>query len=70
MIRNVMPLAKEHGDRSTYSDAAYTVEGKNVRITAKCYSELRKYSTPLSLLVGPDATGKWLILEELTESQS
>jgi len=68
MIQRVMPLAKEQGDRSTYSGATYAMEGNNVRIKAMCYSELRRYSTPISILVGPDATGKWLILEELTES--
>jgi hypothetical protein len=70
IIQKVMPLAKEQGDRSTYSGATYVAEGKGVRITATCYSELKKYSTPISMLVGPDSTGKWLILEELTESRS
>jgi len=70
IIQKVMPLAKEQGDRSTYSGATYVVEGKNVRITAACYSELKKYSTPISILVGLDSTGKWMILEELSDSLS
>lgn len=69
LIRGSMTLAKEKGDRSTYSDVKYAKEGDRVRITAVRYSELKKYSSPISLLVGPDADGKWLIFEELSESR-
>jgi hypothetical protein len=64
-----MPLAKEKGDRSTYSDVAYTQDRERVRITATRYSELKKYSSPISLLVGPSDDGKWLIFKELSESR-
>jgi len=69
LIRQSMPLAKERGDRSTYSGVNYTPEGSNIRITAVRFSELKKYSSPISLLVGPSKTGTWLILEELSESR-
>jgi hypothetical protein len=68
-LRAAMPLAKERGDTSTYSDINYTLEGDRVRITCSRFSELKKYSSPLTLLVGPDKGGKWLIFEEISESQ-
>ncbi len=69
LIRGALPLAKARGDTSTYSDIKYTPEGDRVRITCTRFSELKKYSSPLSLLVGPDKDGKWLIFEEISESQ-
>ena len=69
IIRDVMPLAKARGDISTYSNLKYSVEGTKVRITSTRYSELKKYSSPLSLLAGPNAQGEWVIYEELSESQ-
>ena len=69
LLRQVMPLAKARGDRSTYSQVSYTPEGARVRITASRYSELKNYTSPLSLLVGPSASGKWLIYEESSESR-
>ena len=68
LIRAVMPLAKAKGDRSRYTSVKYTPEGRNVRITATRYSLLKKYSSPLSLLVGADDKGEWRILEEISES--
>jgi hypothetical protein len=69
MIRQVMPIAKERGDTSPFSEVKYAEEGENVRITATRFSELKKHSSPLSLLVGPSADGKWLIREERSESK-
>jgi hypothetical protein len=69
LIRQVMPLAKSRGDRSTYSAATYAVEGDRVRIHASRFSEMRNYTSPVSLLVGPGPDGRWLIFEELTESR-
>ena len=69
LIRSALPLAEARGDRSTYSDTGYAVEGSNVRITTTRFSELKQYSSPLSLLVGPAPDGRWLILEELSESR-
>lgn len=69
LIRATMPLAATRGDISTYSAVSYTHEGERVRITATRFSELKKYSSPISLLVGPSKSGSWLIFEELSESQ-
>lgn len=68
-IRQAMQLAKDRGDISTYSEVKYTVEGAGVRITATRFSELKRYSSPVSLLVGPAEGKAWLILEELSESR-
>jgi len=69
LIRQAMPLAKQLGDTSTYSDIQFAQEGDRVRVTATRFSNLKKYSSPLSLLVGPNKEGVWLIYEELSESQ-
>jgi hypothetical protein len=69
LIRSAMPAAKARNDRNTYSDVRYNAEGTGVRITAQRFSELKKYTSPLSMLVKPDARGTWLIYDELSESQ-
>jgi hypothetical protein len=69
LIRTSMPLAKAAGDYGTYSDVTYTVEGANVRILSTRYSNLKKYTSPLSILVGSCNGGEWAILEEISESQ-
>lgn len=69
IIRKAMPLAKARGDRSTYSDVSYTPERDRVRIRASRYSELKNYTSPITLLVGPGESGRWLIYEELSESR-
>jgi len=61
--------ARQIGDVSNYTNDTYTVEGSNrVRIKVTRYSSIEKVSSPVSLLVGPDVTGKWLVYEELSES--
>jgi hypothetical protein len=69
LIRSAMPLAKARGDRNTFSDVSYAAEGDRVRIRASRFSELKKYTSPISLLVGPSANGTWLIYEEVSESR-
>jgi hypothetical protein len=69
LIRSAMALAKERGDTSTYSDVRYEIEGDGVRITADRFSNLKQYHSPISLLVKPNVSGDWLIVEELSESQ-
>jgi hypothetical protein len=69
LIRTAMPLAKAKGDYSTYSEITFTEEGAGVRIKAKRFSELKRYYSPISILVRPDSSGRWVILEELSESQ-
>ena len=64
LIRNVMPAARLRGDRNTYSDVAYSVEGIAVRIQATRYSVLKQYTSPHAMLVRPDSAGNWRIYEE------
>jgi hypothetical protein len=68
LIRQAMPLAKARGDTNKYSDIKVSKEGDKVRVTATRHSELKKYSSPLSLLLGRAKDGGWLIHEELSES--
>jgi hypothetical protein len=68
LIRTLMPLAKARGDFSTYSEASFTEELAGVRIMAKRFSVMKKYHSPISLLVAPDAFGRWIIREEVSES--
>ncbi|MBJ6799428.1 hypothetical protein [Geomonas propionica] len=69
LLRKSMPLAKLRGDTSTYADVSYSFDGDGVRIKADRYSNLKKYHSPLSVLVKPSSTGEWLVYEELSESQ-
>lgn len=69
LIRQSMPLAKARGDTNSYSNVSYTEEGSGVRVHASRFSNLKKYSSQLSLLIAPDKSGRWLIHEEISESQ-
>jgi hypothetical protein len=69
LLRDLMSAAKARGDRNAYSNVTYEVEGAFVRINASRSSELSKRTSPISLLVGRSPSGKWLIYEELSESQ-
>jgi hypothetical protein len=69
LVRQAMPLAKARGDTNSYSKITFSEEGAGVRVRAMRYSNLKKYSSPVSLLVAPDRAGRWLIREELSESQ-
>lgn len=69
LMRQAMPLAKARNDTSRYSDCRYTPEGERVRIKCTRYSELKNYSSPVELLLGPASTGEWLVFEELSVSQ-
>jgi hypothetical protein len=69
VLRTTMADAKRKGDISTYSNESYTPEGDKVRIKVTRYSVLKKYSSPMSQLVGPDAQGNWVIYEETSESR-
>ena len=68
VVRQGMPEARKRGDVANYTNDTYTLEGKRVRIHVTRYLALKKYSSPMSMLVGPDATGKWVIFEEESES--
>lgn len=68
-MAQAMPFAKKHNDTYTYSDVTYKPEKNRVRIRATRYSNQRKYSSPISLLVGRDERGNWKIYEELSQTQ-
>lgn len=69
LIRQAMPLARQRGDMNRFTDARFTPEGSRVRIEITRYSELKKYTSALVLVVGPAAGGQWLILEERSQSR-
>jgi hypothetical protein len=68
LLRQVITLAKARGDTNQYLNARYSVETSGVRIHLTRYSQLKKYTSPMSLLVGPDPNGNWVVLEEQSES--
>ncbi len=68
VVRDGMAKARKDGDIANYTNDTYTLEKGKVRIHVTRYLALKKYSSPMSMLVGPDATGKWVILEEESES--
>jgi hypothetical protein len=69
VIRTAMPLAKQLDDTNEYYDVEYVVEGDNVRINATRHSNRKNYDAPTSILVGKNNDGKWLIIEEIVNSQ-
>lgn len=69
LIRASLPVAKASRDYSTYSNVVFAPDGSNVRITTTRYSVLKKYSSPMSLLVGSCTGSGWGVLEEIGESQ-
>jgi hypothetical protein len=69
LIRASLPAARASGDYSSYSNVSFVPEGPNVRVIATRYSVLKKYSSPMSLLVGSCGGTGWGVLEEIGESQ-
>jgi hypothetical protein len=69
LIRQVMPLAKERGDRNTFRNVAAKPEGRNVIVTAERYSQLKGYSSPFALLLSKDRAGNWWISAEVSETR-
>ena len=70
IIEKTMPFAQKVGDRSEYSNVTYAIEGSGVRVNAERYSVLKDYTSPLSLLLAPDPSGTWWIVEEISHSRS
>jgi hypothetical protein len=69
LIRQAMPLAKLRGDTDTYREIRYTMEAGKVRITAIRFNNMKKYESPISLLIAESKPGVWRIVEEITESK-
>lgn len=69
LIRTAMPAAKARGDTNVYKNSTYSRDGDGVRIKSSRYSNLKKYESPISILVRPNKLGEWRITEELSESR-
>ena len=69
LIRTKMATVKARGATDTYYDVKYTIEGKLVRLNCLRLSQPNVSSTPFSMLFGPGKDGKWLILEEISQSR-
>jgi hypothetical protein len=55
---------------AVYSDVTYKVlDSGEILVAAVRFSELKKYSSPLTLRIARHADGHWLIVEETGESQ-
>jgi hypothetical protein len=65
----IQEIDKPKGDTNKFSDITFSNEGSLVRIRTKRFSTLKRYSSPISLLVEPDNTGRWHIHEEISESR-
>ena len=69
IIVQVAPISKQKGDANTYSDLEITpILGGRTKITVTRYSLMKKYASPMTLIVGPEY-GKCVILEEHCESR-
>ena len=70
LVRAAMPTARRRGDRDRFENVRYEpAAGGRVRITATRYNELKRYRSPFTLVVGPDASGTWRVIEERSQSQ-
>jgi hypothetical protein len=70
LLEKSLPVAKSGGDRSTYSDLKFAVEGEYVVISATRFSHRKTWASPFSLRVGPIAAKDWKIVEERSESKA
>jgi hypothetical protein len=69
MLRDAMPGAKQRHDTSEFFKVDYAQAGEKVRIETTRFSSAKKEATPLTLVVGAGTGGKWMILEEYSESR-
>jgi len=69
MIRAAMPVARMRGDTNRFSDISARTAADAVVITVKRHSELKGYTSPLTLVVRRDGTGAWKIVEEESETR-
>jgi hypothetical protein len=70
LIQKVLPLARQRGESSRYKEIQYeTVSGERVRVTAIRRALPKGYDSPIAWVVGPNAQGRWVIWEEVSESR-
>lgn len=64
------PMAKLIGYKNKYSSLEFTKEGDNVRIEGFRQVVKDNYKTPISILVGKNKSGKWVIMEEILHTKA
>lgn len=70
LIIKVMPLAKTRGDKSTFSHIIISIDGKQAKIKANRYSNLKCYTDiGYFMIIELQPDGKYKIIEEYMESQ-
>jgi hypothetical protein len=69
MLRSAMPAAKQQNDTSEFLAVEYKQVGEKVRIETMRFTSVKKEASPLALVVGAGPDGKWMILEEYSESR-
>jgi hypothetical protein len=67
IIPQAVAEAKRKGDIDDFSEVTYAVEGEHVRVKAKKFNRLKKYTAPVEFLFGPER-GEWKIFEEVNQS--
>ena len=68
LMRETMPVAKQHNDTSLYTNVVVKQEGEKVRLTCTRYSELKRYTGRFTVVFANQG-GKWQIVEEISESR-
>ena len=70
LITKVMPVAKARGDKSTFSHIIISIDGKQAKIKANRYSNIKCYTdTGYFMIIERQSDGKYKIVEEYMESQ-
>lgn len=63
-------LAKTTGYKNFYSNLKFSMENNNVRIEGIRKVNLDNFTGPISMLIGKNKNGSWVILEEITTTAS
>ena len=70
LITKVMPVAKARGDKSTFSHIIISIDGKQAKIKANRYSNIKCYTdTGYFMIIERQSDGKYKIVEEYMETQ-
>jgi hypothetical protein len=69
LLKDLIEDARNDNDYSEYSDYRFAEEGNGyVRVSAKRYSVKKRYESDISWLFGKNDSGRWVIIEEISES--
>ena len=70
LITKVMPVAKARGDKSTFSHILISIDGKQAKIKANRYSNLKCYTDKgYFMIIERQPDSKYRITEEYMETQ-